>query len=145
MKRHLFLLAGGAAVLAGCSHHGGILPSLGNQRGATGSGADYMPVMALPTEPIVGEVRRFDGPTAPASWAFCDGSLVKVRDCPSLFNLLRKSEGGDGVTTFGLPKSTRATFVIAVQGATPQNPQQLAAIFAKRPHLSASVDGSVAS
>lgn len=53
--------------------------------------------------PFVGEIRMFAGTFAPKGWAFCDGSLIHVRDNEELFSVLGSVYGGDGRTTFGLP------------------------------------------
>jgi microcystin-dependent protein len=40
---------------------------------------------------------------APEGWALCDGSLIRIADNPTLFQLIGTTYGGDGQTTFGLP------------------------------------------
>lgn len=53
---------------------------------------------------FVGEIRMYAGATAPAGWAFCDGSLLIRADHPALFAVLGETYGaGDGSTTFALP------------------------------------------
>jgi microcystin-dependent protein len=55
------------------------------------------------TTPFVGEIQIFGFNFAPAGWAFCDGSLLQIRQYSALFSLLGTAYGGDGVNTFGLP------------------------------------------
>jgi microcystin-dependent protein len=95
----------------------------------------YAPAQPLPTNPILGEVRRFDGKQAPVGWAFCAGALMSVKENPNLFKLLGSGNGGDGVSTFALPKSRKFMMVIAIAGASPKSPRELAAIFATRPSV----------
>jgi microcystin-dependent protein len=52
---------------------------------------------------FIGTVMLFAGNFAPNGWAFCDGSLLQIRQYTALFSLLGTSFGGDGVNTFGLP------------------------------------------
>jgi hypothetical protein len=147
MKREMFLISGAAAVLAGCSHHGGsLIPSVGTAGRSQGQSAPLdasklSPAGALPTQPIVGEVRRFDGATAPQSWAFCDGRTILARDNPALFAILGRSTGGDGKTMFKLPVSKAFTYVIATSGAVVTSPAALQIIFARRPNLDAAIAG----
>src|SRR5947209_4799036 len=55
------------------------------------------------SQPFVGEIRMFGGNFAPASWAFCDGSLLAISENDTLFNLIGTTYGGDGQETFALP------------------------------------------
>jgi microcystin-dependent protein len=54
---------------------------------------------------IIGEIRMFAGPYAPAGWAFCDGQslLIEVPENEPLFLLIGTTYGGDGVKNFSLP------------------------------------------
>lgn len=54
-------------------------------------------------EPILGQLILWAGNYAPAGFAFCDGSLMAIRQNTALFSILGNRYGGDGVTTFGLP------------------------------------------
>ena len=56
-----------------------------------------------PSAATLGEVIAFAGASAPAGWAFCDGSLLPVTDYPALFALIGTTYGGDGQTDFALP------------------------------------------
>ena len=55
------------------------------------------------SDPYIGEVRMFGGNFAPLGWAFCNGQLLSISDNEALFNLIGKTYGGDGVSTFALP------------------------------------------
>ena len=41
---------------------------------------------------------------APTNWAFCDGQLLPIMENQALYSLLLTTYGGDGQTTFALPK-----------------------------------------
>lgn len=55
------------------------------------------------SEPYIGEIRMVSFDYAPRGWAHCDGSLLEIKQHPSLFAILGTTYGGDGVTTFALP------------------------------------------
>lgn len=66
---------------------------------------------------------------APSGWAVCDGQVLPVSSNQALFALLGDRFGGDGHTTFGLPKLTTAPTtppgllpVIALTGLFPPRP-----------------------
>lgn len=44
-------------------------------------------------------------PTLPKRWAWCDGSVLSVATYPDLFRVLGSRFGGNGTTTFGLPRT----------------------------------------
>jgi microcystin-dependent protein len=54
-------------------------------------------------DPFIGEIRMFAGNYPPKDWAFCDGSLLAIRQYTALFSILGTNFGGDGRVTFGLP------------------------------------------
>jgi len=54
-------------------------------------------------EGYLAEVRLFAGIFAPTNWAFCDGSVLQVRENTALFVLIGNFYGGDGRKTFALP------------------------------------------
>jgi microcystin-dependent protein len=54
-------------------------------------------------EPYIGEIRMFAGNYAPENWAFCDGSLLPIRNNTALFSILGTTYGGNGTTIFALP------------------------------------------
>jgi Phage Tail Collar Domain len=135
MRRVTFL--GGAAALAGCGRAAQMLPSGGSNIGLNSSETSahlrsYGPARPLPKNPILGEVRRFDGKKAPREWSFCDGSILAIAGHRQLFSILGKTFGGDGKKTFALPKTRGATFVISTGGKFITSPKQLAAAFAIR-------------
>ena len=49
------------------------------------------------------EIRIWASNFAPKGWAFCDGSILSIRDYTALFSLIGTTYGGDGRTTFALP------------------------------------------
>ncbi|HYG82469.1 MAG TPA: tail fiber protein [Pyrinomonadaceae bacterium] len=51
----------------------------------------------------VGEMALLPYSFAPQGWANCNGQLLPVADYETLFGILGKRFGGDGVETFGLP------------------------------------------
>ena len=55
-------------------------------------------------EPMLGEVKYFAGDFAPRTWAFCQGQLLPIAENTALFSILGDTYGGDGRTTFALPK-----------------------------------------
>ncbi len=55
-------------------------------------------------EGTIGEVRLFAGNFAPRNWAFCEGNLLPINNYEALYSVLGTAYGGDGRTTFGLPK-----------------------------------------
>ncbi|MGF7214426.1 microcystin-dependent protein [Spirosoma lacussanchae] len=52
---------------------------------------------------FLGEIKLFAGSFAPLNWAFCDGSILRIRGNDALFSILGARYGGDGLTTFALP------------------------------------------
>ena len=77
--------------------------------------------------PYIGEVSCFAFKWAPVGWLQCQGQLVSVQQFNQLFALIGKTFGGDGISTFGLPKFNRFTkdggqFCISTVGApSPRN------------------------
>jgi len=55
-------------------------------------------------EGTLGEVKYFAGTFPPRCWAFCHGELLPIAENTALFSILGTQYGGDGRTTFGLPK-----------------------------------------
>lgn len=52
----------------------------------------------------LGEIIAFAGAYVPENFHICDGSLLRITDNEALFSLLGTLYGGDGASTFGLPK-----------------------------------------
>lgn len=87
-------------------------------------------------EAMIGEVKLFAGNFAPRNWAFCEGQLLPINQNQSLFSILGTFYGGDGRTTFALPKleplpsvpehgrsktkqSSKLKYIICLQGIYP--------------------------
>ena len=51
-----------------------------------------------------GRITLFAGNFAPKGWALCDGRLLPIRQHTSLFSIIGTTYGGDGQTTFALPR-----------------------------------------
>ena len=56
------------------------------------------------SEPYIGEICTVGFNFAPQGWAKCDGQLLAINSNQSLFSILGTTYGGDGRTTFGLPR-----------------------------------------
>ena len=54
-------------------------------------------------EPFIGEIRIIAFNFAPKGWAFCNGQILPIGQNRALFEILGKTYGGDGQTTFALP------------------------------------------
>lgn len=55
-------------------------------------------------EGIIGEIRLFAGSFEPRYWAFCKGQKLSISGNEALFSIIGTKYGGDGRTTFALPK-----------------------------------------
>ncbi len=135
MNRRFFVLACSSAVFAGCAgHHASLLPStkIGGQN--VSSDPTQYPMRPLPTNPIIGEVRRFDGTAPPQAWAFCDGRALAVEQYPVLAQMLRGPIKPGQSATFALPKSSSYTFVIAISGIVPSSPSVVQTAMDRRSH-----------
>jgi microcystin-dependent protein len=75
-------------------------------------------------EGFLGEVKMFAGSYAPRTWAFCDGSLLKVAEYTALFSVLGTYYGGDGRTTFALP-DLRGRVAVGTGSGTGLTPKHL--------------------
>lgn len=96
----------------------------------TGSGSrsnPYVVEAVVPTgggttEPSVsnrfpGEIVAYGGPTAPAGWLLCDGSVIDRSQFSALYGVIGTAYGaGDGMTTFKLP-DLRGTFPLGAGGS----------------------------
>jgi microcystin-dependent protein len=82
---------------------------------------------AQATNPYIGEIQTFAFNFCPSGWAPLNGQLLAISQYAALFNLLGTTYGGDGVTTFAVPKwgpirtANGATLqpCIALQGVYP--------------------------
>jgi microcystin-dependent protein len=74
-------------------------------------------------EPFIGQIQLLPYSFAPKGWAPCDGSLLSIASNTALFSLLGTNFGGDGKTTFALPKlagpSASVGYYIALNGIYP--------------------------
>jgi len=78
-------------------------------------------------EAFIGEVRAMPYDFLPTGWAPCDGRLLEVGANPALYSLLGSRYGGDGKTTFALPKipplkgkEGTLQYCIAIRGMFPR-------------------------
>jgi microcystin-dependent protein len=75
----------------------------------------------------LGIVKLFAGNFAPRGWAYCDGQLLSLSQNTALFSLLGTTYGGDGVSTFALPKlesvksgkDAEIKYIICLEGMYP--------------------------
>jgi microcystin-dependent protein len=65
-----------------------------------------MPSVAIAQayEPYLGEIQIFALNFCPVGWAGLNGQLLPITQYVALFQLLGTTYGGDGTTTFALPK-----------------------------------------
>lgn len=136
MKRAPFLGAAAASVLAGCGGHHvmralpGVASSAQSGNRASGSvrlvpeAADPIPQNVL-ASPIIGEARRFDGPTAPSGWLFAHGQAVNAADYPQLSSILLRAAARTRNATLTLPNPPFG-LIIAAAGMFATSPAALA-------------------
>ena len=62
------------------------------------------PAAAQAYEPFLGEIQTFAFNFCPVGWAPLNGQLLPIGQNTALFSLLGTTYGGDGITTFALPK-----------------------------------------
>lgn len=88
---------------------------------ANGSGGD-----AMGAYPMIGEITLVAFDFAPRGYADANGAILTIDQNRALFSLYGTMYGGDGSTTFGLPKMDPPLpglrYVVAVQGDYPQRP-----------------------
>jgi len=73
-------------------------------------------------DPMIAEIKYFAGTFPPRGWAFCQGELLAISSNQALFSILGTQYGGDGRTTFGLPKIddlNGCKAIIALEGVYP--------------------------
>ena len=74
-------------------------------------------------ETYIGTVMIFAGNFAPRDWAFCDGKILPITNYTALFSILGDTYGGDGRSTFALPKLDSpiagAHYIICLNGLYP--------------------------
>jgi microcystin-dependent protein len=67
-------------------------------------------------EPFVGQIITVGFTWAPEGWFPCDGRSLPIAQYDALYTLLGTTYGGDGVTTFNLPKMNGRVPLHAGQG-----------------------------
>ncbi len=85
------------------------------------------PAKAQALDPFVGQVSMFAFKFCPRGWAKADGKLLEISANDALFSLYGTIYGGDGRTTFALPKlnpglntdTDAPTVCVALQGTYP--------------------------
>jgi len=72
------------------------------------------------------QIVLFGGNFVPRGWMACDGAILSIQQNAALFSLLGTQYGGDGKSTFALPKltppngeGTFPAYQICVQGVYP--------------------------
>ncbi|WP_321474615.1 tail fiber protein [uncultured Paludibaculum sp.] len=74
-------------------------------------------------EPLLGTIFLFAGNFAPMGYAMCQGQLLPINQNTALFSILGTTYGGDGITTFALPKlsgpAEGTNYIIALNGIYP--------------------------
>jgi microcystin-dependent protein len=78
-------------------------------------------------EPLLGSIQIFAFGFAPLGWAPCNGQLLSIPENTALYNLLGTTYGGDGKTSFALPKLAPIApngpgYYIAILGVMPKQP-----------------------
>jgi len=72
----------------------------------------------------LGQILLFGGTFAPRNCAFCEGQLLSISHHQALFSILGNIYGGDGRTTFALPKMENPAdggkYLIAINGSFPR-------------------------
>jgi microcystin-dependent protein len=62
------------------------------------------PAAAQATNPYLGEIQVFAFTFCPVGWVALNGQLLMISQNTALFSLLGTAYGGDGITTFAVPK-----------------------------------------
>ena len=74
-------------------------------------------------DPFLGQIMLFGGNFAPRGWAFCEGQLLAISQNTALFSILGTTYGGDGRSTFALPKLDSPVagthYIICLNGVYP--------------------------
>lgn len=72
---------------------------------------------------FVGQIQLFPFTFAPRDWLPCDGRILSIAQNTVLFSLIGTQFGGDGQTTFALPRLTgpapNVGYYILINGAYP--------------------------
>lgn len=77
-------------------------------------------------EPILGTIVLFTGDFVPNGWTACDGKVLPIDQFQALYAILGPAYGGDGTTTFGVPKLAppvpATQYIMAITGEFPAQP-----------------------
>lgn len=77
-------------------------------------------------DPILGSLLLVPFNWTPEGWAPCNGAIMAISQNQALFSLIGWEFGGDGHTTFALPKldapAPNLHWIIATQGVYPSRP-----------------------
>jgi microcystin-dependent protein len=77
-------------------------------------------------EPILGTIILFTGDFVPNGWTACDGTVLPIDQFQALYAILGPTYGGDGTTTFGVPKIAppvpATQYIMAITGEFPVQP-----------------------
>ena len=94
--------------------------------GSEGVLTAYIRALDLPgagTQAFTSSIMLWGGEEVPSpNWQFCDGSEVEISENPALFSLIGTIYGGNGRSTFALPKladNSGARYIICVRGTYP--------------------------
>jgi microcystin-dependent protein len=82
------------------------------------------------SDAYIGEVRSFGFNFDPVNWLECNGQEMPISQYTALFSLLGTTYGGDGVSSFKLPKiaplesadQAGLSWRICIQGIYPPRP-----------------------
>jgi microcystin-dependent protein len=73
----------------------------------------------------VGTIEIFAFAFAPVGWLLCNGALLQVSQYATLYNLIKGTYGGDGITNYKLPNLLGTEpfpymkYYIAAEGLSP--------------------------
>ena len=91
----------------------------------------YIICTADSEEPLMAEIRTFTGDFAPSGWLLCQGQELEINNDTAFFSVLGTNYGGNGMTTFGVPKIADAKslvgngvchYIICKEGRYPSRP-----------------------
>jgi microcystin-dependent protein len=76
-------------------------------------------------QPFLGQIEAFPFSFAPQGWLPCNGQLLPIQQNTALYQLIGTLYGGDGQTTFALPKLAPIapqgpSYFIAIAGVFPK-------------------------
>jgi microcystin-dependent protein len=76
-------------------------------------------------QPFLGQIQAFPFSFAPQGWLPCNGQLLPIPQNTALYQLIGTLYGGDGQTSFALPKLAPIapqgpSYFIAMEGVFPQ-------------------------